>query len=82
MDAGTILLRSFDDSFWNLLEDPTCPYEMFVVEFQYREHKGSILNGMIGARKENPFLERWMKVFREIWKDRTECTGLRKFIVN
>ncbi|KAI1754200.1 hypothetical protein F4782DRAFT_493612 [Xylaria castorea] len=77
MDAATVLLRSFDDSFWNLLENPECPYEVFVINFHYRQHEGQILNGLIGARKGNPFIDRWRRVFFEIWKDRTECAGLR-----
>ncbi|KAI0481835.1 hypothetical protein F4859DRAFT_503535 [Xylaria cf. heliscus] len=77
MDSGTVLFRSFDDSFWNLLEDPECPYEVFLINFHYRKHQGQILNGLIGARKGNPFIERWQRVFFEIWKDRTDCVGLR-----
>ena len=78
MDSGTVLLRSFDDSFWNLLEDAECPYEMFVLNFQYRLHKGQVLNGFFGARKGNPFVQRWLRVFFEIWKGRTDCIGLRE----
>jgi hypothetical protein len=78
MDSGTVLLRSFDDSFWNLFEDPECPYEMFVVNFHYRQYEGQILNGFIAARKNNPFIKRWWRVFFELWKDRTDCAGLRK----
>ncbi|KAI1128161.1 hypothetical protein F5Y10DRAFT_292319 [Nemania abortiva] len=77
MDSATVLLRSFDDSFWNLLEDPECPYEVFVMNFHYRQYEGQILNGFIAARKRNPFIERWWGVFYEIWKNRTECAGLR-----
>ncbi|KAI1199879.1 hypothetical protein F5X97DRAFT_341207 [Nemania serpens] len=77
LDSGTMLFRSFDDSFWNLLEDPKCPYELFLINFQYRRHEGQILNGFIAARKGNPFVERCWRLFFEIWKDRTECAGLR-----
>ncbi|KAI3316940.1 hypothetical protein HD806DRAFT_516390 [Xylariaceae sp. AK1471] len=77
MDSGTVLFRSFDDSFWNLLEDPECPYEMFVINFHYRHYEGQILNGLIGARKGNPFIERWLRVFFEIWNNRTDSAGLR-----
>lgn len=79
MDSGTVLFRSFDDSFWNLLGNPECPYEVFVINFHYRRYQGQILNGFIGARKRNPFIERWLRVFGEIWKDRTDCIGLREF---
>ncbi|KAI1179285.1 hypothetical protein F4777DRAFT_575315 [Nemania sp. FL0916] len=77
MDAGTVLLTSFDDSFWKMFEDPNCPYEMFVINFHYRQYEGQILNGLIAARKGNPFIARWRRVFFELWKDRTECAGLR-----
>ncbi|KAI1300619.1 hypothetical protein F5Y03DRAFT_363897 [Xylaria venustula] len=77
MDSGTVLLRNFDDSFWNLLEDPECPYEVFVINFHYRLYEGQILNGLIGSRKNNPFIERWWRIFFEIWKDRTDCADLR-----
>ncbi|KAI1110405.1 hypothetical protein F5Y14DRAFT_444004 [Nemania sp. NC0429] len=77
MDCGTVLLVSFDTSFWNLLEDRECPYEVFMVNFQYRKHEGQILCGLVAARKNNPFIWRWWRVFFELWKDRTECAGLR-----
>ncbi|KAK5625405.1 hypothetical protein RRF57_001121 [Xylaria bambusicola] len=77
MDSGTVLLRSFDDAFWYLLENPKCPYEMFVINFHYRRYEGQILNGFIGARRGNPFIGRWGKVFFELWKNRTDCSGLR-----
>ncbi|KAI1815025.1 hypothetical protein GGS20DRAFT_368567 [Poronia punctata] len=76
-DSGMVLLQNFDDSFWNLLEDPKCPYEAFFFHFPHRPHEGQVLNGFIAARKGNPFIERWMRVFYEIWKDRVDCDGLR-----
>jgi hypothetical protein len=81
MDSGTVLLRKFNDAFWNLLEDPDCPYEVFVLNFHYRKYEGQILNGFIAARKGNPFVKRWWRVFYEVWKDRTDCAGLRKFVI-
>jgi hypothetical protein len=78
MDCATVLFRSFDDSFWPSLESPNSPYEVFMLEFQFRPHPGQTLNGFIGARKHNPFIQRWQQVFYELWKDRTDCIGLRK----
>lgn len=83
IDVGAILFRRLDDIFWRQLEDPDCPFEMAVTLFQMRKYAGQCLTGFIGARKGNPFIERWMRVWLEMWKDegggeggRTHCAGL------
>ncbi|KAI1751566.1 hypothetical protein F4782DRAFT_531340 [Xylaria castorea] len=75
LDVGTILFRKFDDIFWRDLEDPASPFEMGITLFQIRKYPGSCQTGFIGARKGNPFMERWMQLQLELWKDRTNCTG-------
>ncbi|KAI1317086.1 hypothetical protein F5Y16DRAFT_392937 [Xylariaceae sp. FL0255] len=78
LDVGSILIRRFDDIFWRNLEDPGSPFEMGISLFQSRKYIGQCLTGFIAARKGNAFIERWMKVSFEIWKDRTNCFGLHE----
>ncbi|KAK8060619.1 hypothetical protein PG996_010549 [Apiospora saccharicola] len=78
LDVGAILFRSFDDMFWRQLEDPACPFEMAVTLLQMRKYAGQCLTGFVGARRGNPFVERWMRVWREMWKGRTHCAGLHE----
>ncbi|KAI1273267.1 hypothetical protein F5Y07DRAFT_259819 [Xylaria sp. FL0933] len=77
LDVGSILLRNFDDIFWQDLENPDSPFEMGITLFQSRKYIGQCLTGFICARKGNPFIQRWMQVWLELWKDgRTNCSGL------
>lgn len=85
LDVGAILFRRFDDIFWRQLADPACPFEMAVTLFQSRRYAGQCLTGFLGARRGNPFIERWMRVWLEMWKGagageggRTSCAGLRE----
>ncbi|RWA09596.1 hypothetical protein EKO27_g5508 [Xylaria grammica] len=76
---GSILLRNFDDIFWRDLEDPDSPYQMGITLFQSRKYIGQCLTGFFGAKKGNPFIERWMRLWLELWKDgRTNCLGLHE----
>ena len=79
IDAGCILFRNLDDIAWRDLEDPKSPYEMFITLFQSRKYIGQCLTGFFMARKGNPFIYRWMRVWQEVWKGgRTNCQGLHK----
>ncbi|KAI0865912.1 hypothetical protein F4860DRAFT_200109 [Xylaria cubensis] len=79
LDVGSILFRKFDDIFWRDLEDPNSPFEMGITLLQIRKHIGQSLTGFIAARKGNPFMERWMNIWLELWKNgRTNCLGLHE----
>ncbi|KAK8033598.1 capsule polysaccharide biosynthesis protein [Apiospora marii] len=78
LDVGAMLFRRLDDIFWRHLADPECPFEMAVTLFQSRKYAGQCLTGFLGARKGNPFIERWMRVWLAMWEGRTSCAGLRE----
>jgi hypothetical protein len=78
LDVGSILFRNLEDIFWRDLEDPESPLEMGITLFQSRKYIGQCQTGFIGARKGNPFMYRWMRVWQEVWDDRTNCMGLHK----
>ncbi|GAW27018.1 putative capsule polysaccharide biosynthesis protein [Rosellinia necatrix] len=53
---------------------------MGIALFQSRKYIGQYLTGFIGARKGNPFIERWMRLWLELWKDRRiSCSDLHKY---
>lgn len=77
MDAGTTLFRHVDDICWNAISDPATPYEISGFAPGTEPGNDVIMNGFIAAKRGNPFIERWHKVFLEIWKGRTDCIGLQ-----
>ncbi|KAI0522310.1 hypothetical protein F5B22DRAFT_470509 [Xylaria bambusicola] len=79
LDVGSVLFRKFDHIFWQALEDPESPFEMGTTLFQSRKYIGQCITGFLGARKGNPFIQRWMQLWLELWKDgRTNCFGLHE----
>ncbi|KAL4958452.1 hypothetical protein BDW69DRAFT_201799 [Aspergillus filifer] len=77
LDVGNILFRRLDRICWDLLEDPSTPFEMCVMHMGGSSGTG-ISNHFIAARKNSPFMKRWHDLFAYLWKDRTNCTGLSK----
>ncbi|KAH7310714.1 hypothetical protein B0I35DRAFT_439576 [Stachybotrys elegans] len=77
LDVGTTLFRHMDDICWNAIEDPSTPYE--IAGFATATHPGNdvIMNGFIAATKGNLFVRLWHEVFLEVWRGRTDCTGVR-----
>ncbi|KAH8591162.1 hypothetical protein B0O99DRAFT_598467 [Bisporella sp. PMI_857] len=64
-------------AFWDSGFDNIRPWCQRNVLGWSRRYIGQCLTGFIAARKENPFIERWMRVWQELWKgDRTNCFGL------
>lgn len=91
MDAGTMLFRHVDNICWKVLADPATPYEIAGFASGTNPDEDTrldgfiaaepgndmIMNGFIAARKGNEFIKRWHAVFLEIWKGRTDCTGIQ-----
>ncbi|KAF9893402.1 hypothetical protein FE257_011834 [Aspergillus nanangensis] len=53
------------------LEDPTVPYQVAGMAMGDQGQVGSFF---IAARKLNPLIYRWLRVFIEVWGDRTRAT--------
>ncbi|KAL4950531.1 hypothetical protein BDW69DRAFT_187283 [Aspergillus filifer] len=73
MDVGTILIRDLDDICWSALEEPNSLYQV----------AGPVIPGIaflsffLASRKGDPFINRWLRVFLEIWRDRDSHEGAR-----
>ncbi|KAI1325570.1 hypothetical protein F5Y16DRAFT_260938 [Xylariaceae sp. FL0255] len=83
LDVGSLLFRTFDDISWREISDPNSPFEMGISLFQSRMYPGQCLTGFIVAKKGNPFIERWMRVWLQLWneydgKKRTNCLGIHE----
>lgn len=76
MDVGMILLRHLDSMCWDAIEDPNSPCEIAAFRAYLRPDVPSIVNGFIAAKKDNPFIKRWHAIFLEIYKDRTNNSGI------
>jgi len=78
MDAGTMLFRHMDKICWDVLSDPSTPYEIAGIVPGTDPGNDVIMNGFIACKKGNGFIRRWHDVYLEIWKGRTDCIGLQK----
>ncbi|PVH96439.1 hypothetical protein DM02DRAFT_599198 [Periconia macrospinosa] len=74
LDVGIPLIRSIDRVCWAKLEDPNTPYEI-AAPWVYGTHIG---NHFVSARKANPFIHRWHKLFCHLWEGHTNSAGLMK----
>ena len=75
-DVGTFLFRHVDDICWNMLEDPSSPFEMAGFLIEFRPEVGMMFNGFIAARKGNGFVKRWHDIFLRVWEGRTDTSGV------
>ncbi|KUL83691.1 hypothetical protein ZTR_07520 [Talaromyces verruculosus] len=75
MDVGIILIRNLDD-IWNILADPSSPYEFAAFAFECRPGKLSVINPWLAARKGCALVKRWHDTFVHVWGTSTECTNL------
>ncbi|KAL2794807.1 hypothetical protein BJX66DRAFT_337597 [Aspergillus keveii] len=74
MDVGVILIRDLDDICWSALEDPSSPYQVggaLVANIAF-------VSFFLASRKGDAFIERWLRVFLEIWRDRDSHDGSHK----
>ncbi|MCJ1462998.1 hypothetical protein MMC07_001602 [Pseudocyphellaria aurata] len=76
IDVSTVLFRRLEDICWAAIEDPSSPYEVGGFAYQSRTYFGQMFNGFIASRKNNPFVKRWHEVFVEMWRERTDVTGI------
>ena len=75
LDTGLLLFRKIDDICWNVLSNPTNPYEISGLRFN-RRGVSSFLNGFIAALPQNPFILNWHRLFLHIWGDRTDASNI------
>lgn len=78
MDAGTFLFRHIDDICWKQISDPESPYEMAGFTIELRPGVDSMLNGFIAAKRDNPFIKRWLDIYLALWGDATNSHDFHK----
>ena len=78
MDVGTLLFRHIDDICWNAIEDTQSPHEMAGFTIELRSGVDSMLNGFIAAKKQNPFIKRWLDIYLALWAGATKSEGFSK----
>jgi hypothetical protein len=72
MDVGCILFRHLDSVCWDLLADDNSPYTIAVplIFGQF------MANHIVASRKGDEFIKNWHLIFLELWKGRTDYTGV------
>lgn len=82
LDVSIILFRSLEEICWDVLQG-TNDYELagFVLENVHKEHQHSLAyleNWFIAAKKGDPWIARWHKIFVTYWSDegRVESQGV------
>ncbi|KAI1208568.1 capsular polysaccharide synthesis protein-domain-containing protein [Annulohypoxylon truncatum] len=78
IDAGSFLFRHVEDICWNKIEDPESPYEMAGFVIEMRPGVEVMLNGFIAAKRGNPFIKRWLEIFKKLWDGATNVQGFHK----
>ncbi|KAI1453321.1 capsular polysaccharide synthesis protein-domain-containing protein [Annulohypoxylon moriforme] len=78
IDAGSFLFRHVDDICWKKIEDPESPYEMAGFVIEMRPGVEIMLNGFIATKRGNPFIKRWMEIFKKLWDGATNVHGFHK----
>lgn len=78
MDVGTFLFRHVEDICWKLIEDPESPYEMSGFTIELRPECDSMLNGFIAAKRNNPFIKRWLDIYLALWTGATNSHDFHK----
>ncbi|KAH7026798.1 capsule polysaccharide biosynthesis protein, partial [Macrophomina phaseolina] len=74
IDVGTLLLRHLDD-LWAVLEDGGNSYELAALSYPCRPDEDSVINPFLVATRGSAVVERWHRVYLELWKGATEATG-------
>ncbi|KAJ5902904.1 hypothetical protein N7495_003432 [Penicillium taxi] len=72
MDVGIMPIRDLDDICWSTLEDPSSPYQVCAVMVG----KIALVNYFLAARKGDPFVHRWLRLFLEVWGNRETAKGI------
>lgn len=76
MDVGIMLFMHLDDICWKKIEHPASPYKVALPLTDASAASGTVGNFFLAARKGNGLLQRWMAIFQEAWKHRTNLQGL------
>ena len=68
---GTILVRNLDD-IWNVIEDPSTPYELGGMTLKLRksendEEKDVMVNNFMVALRGNENIKRWHRIYLALW---------------
>jgi hypothetical protein len=72
LDVGILLVRTLDRICWNKLADPSSPFQI-CIPWMYGT---TIANSFTAARKGDPFIESWHKLFVHLWKGRVNHKGI------
>jgi hypothetical protein len=72
LDVGAILIRPMDRICWNRLADPASPFQV-CIPWMYGT---TIANSYTAARKGDPFIEAWHKLFVHLWQGRVNHEGI------
>lgn len=76
LDVGILLFMHLDDVCWSRLEDSGTNYEVALASADPSLMSGLAENFFVAARRGNGFIRRWMDIFLEAWKDRSDCLGI------
>lgn len=77
MDVGTILIRHLDD-IWNVIQDPSTPYELAGMTLRLRPDDDSeeeeeedvmVNNFLVVASRDNEYIKRWHRIYLSLWAD-------------
>ncbi|KAJ5602269.1 hypothetical protein N7510_011803 [Penicillium lagena] len=71
MDVGSILFRHLDRICWNELEDAESPYLVAIPVI----HSIVSANHFVAARRHNPFIYQWHRLFVYIWGHKKNIKG-------
>jgi len=75
MDIGLILLRDFDDIWWNALSSRSDPHSLCAI-IDERNLLSFSINNFIASLPQNPFLIHWHAIFSAILANRSSCRGI------
>ncbi|CAE7208163.1 hypothetical protein PTNB73_07582 [Pyrenophora teres f. teres] len=72
MDVGCIVFRRLDKVCWDRLADEASPFTV-ATPFMFVQYTA---NHFVASRKGDMFISNWHKIFLELWKGRTDFTGV------
>lgn len=79
MDVGTLLIRHLDD-IWDVLDDASTPCELAAMTLPLRPGEETMMNGfLVVARRGNPFITRWHRIYLELWADSSSSSSPAAF---
>ena len=76
LDVGIILFMHLDQVCWKTIANPMTKTEVALASVDPSLITGLVGNFFIASQKGNGFIRRWMEVFFEVWRGRSECQGL------